>query len=115
MNTLFGAVTYSFSKVRWQKVLEDFRLLVGLLTKVQLVIFDGLTKERCIALLAKEVYRLKRKSGILFTIFYLQQCSSSLFIAYGGVYKGPDFLSVPLSLSRLAYYSSEFSSVNNNI
>lgn len=78
---------------------------MGLFTKSQLVIFDGLTKERCIAayLFAKQVYRLYRKSGLLFIVLYLKQCNSSLMIAYGGGYQGPDLLSVPVSLTRLGY------------
>lgn len=54
--------------------------------KVKLITFDGVTKERSIAayLLAKKILFLYKKSGILYTVFYLQQCNSSLMVAYGG-------------------------------
>lgn len=97
MKSLFDVV-YAYSIIRWQSILENSKILMGLFTKSQLVIFDGFTKERCIAayLFAKQVYRLYRKSGFL---FYLKQCNSSLMIAYGGGYQGPDLFSVPVSLT----------------
>jgi hypothetical protein len=60
---------------------------------------------RCLAasLFCKEVVRLISKSGLLFTAFYLKQCSSSLQMAYGGVKKPPELLPLPISLTRNAY------------
>lgn len=75
-----------------------------MLNKATLVVFDGFTKERCIAayLFAKQVYRLTRKSGLLFTALYLKQCGFSLAKAYAGDYQ-PDLLPVPVALTRSGY------------
>ena len=93
------------SPVKWQKVLEDFRLIKYILKRVTLLVSDGLTKEKCIAvhLFAKQVFRLKKKSGLLFCALYLKQCTSSLMIAYGCSHKSPDLLPVPVSLTRKGY------------
>lgn len=66
--------------------------------------FDGFTKERCIAayLFAKQVHRLCKKSGLLFTALYLKQCGLSLAKAYAGDYV-PSLLPVPVSLTRSGY------------
>lgn len=66
---------------------------------------DSLTKEACIGayLFSKQVVRLVRKSGFLFTSLYLKQCSSSLQMAYGGIPKPPELLPVPVSLNRSGY------------
>jgi hypothetical protein len=50
-----------------------------LLQKVVLIIADGNTKEMgiFIFLYMKEVVRLSRRSGLLFTALYLKQCASS--------------------------------------
>lgn len=76
------------SVIRWQRILEDSQIKRSILNKVLLIVFDGLTKESCIAayLFSKQVHRLVRRSGMLFTALYLKQCSSSLQIAYGGIY-----------------------------
>lgn len=75
--------------------------MVGLFTRVQLIIQDGLTKEVCIAshLMAKRIVALGRKSGYLFVALYLKQCSTTLMMWRGG--KGPVSrdLSVPVSLT----------------
>jgi len=83
----------------WQRILSDSRR--GLLTKVMLIIHDGLTKELCIGayLFSREVIRLRRKSGAL----YLKQCASSLQKAYGGTKSPPDLLPFPVSLTRSGY------------
>lgn len=76
----------SISRVRWQRVLEDSRIMRSYLSKINLIIFDDLTKERSIAmyLFSVNVIKLVRKSGMLFTALYLKQCASSLQMAYGG-------------------------------
>lgn len=68
------------------------------------MVFDGFTKEVCIAgyLFAANVYRLRRKSGLLFTALYLKQCSSSLQKAFAGD-PNSGLLPVPVSLTRSGY------------
>lgn len=44
---LFNALI-KLSPLRWQRVLEDSRIMRSYLNKVLLVITDGLTKELCI-------------------------------------------------------------------
>ena len=66
--------------------------------------FNGLSKEYCISgyPFAKEVIRLRRKSGLLFTALYLKQCSSALMKAYANdpiVGTSP----FPVSLTRSGY------------
>lgn len=92
------------SVIRWQRLLEEPRVMRSYLNKVLLIIQDGLTKETCIGayLFSKEVHRLVKSSGLLFTALYLKQCASSLQIAYGGIYT-PGLLPVPVSLTRSGY------------
>ena len=70
-----------------------------------LMVSDKLSKESCIAtyLFSKEVLRLVRKSGLLFTALYLKQCAASLQTAYGGIKRPPELLPVPVSLNRSGY------------
>lgn len=91
--------------IKWQRVLEDPRIMRSILQKVLLVILDKLRKEHCISvyLFCKQVRRLVQKSGMLATCLYLKQCSSSLQIAYGGVKEKHRLLPVPVSLSRSGY------------
>lgn len=91
--------------VRWQRVLEDSRVLRSFLSKVILILTDGLNKEMCIAayLFAKQVIYLGRKSGYLHLALYLKQCNTCLMTAYGGVNRPKGSLSVPVSLTRSGY------------
>lgn len=95
----------SVSRVRWQRVLEDSRIMRSYLQKVNLIIFDDLTKERSIAmyLFSLAVIRLVRKSGMLFTALYLKQCTSCLQKAYGGIPQPKARLSVLVSLTKSGY------------
>lgn len=104
MTRLFDVVL-RLKPLQWQKILEDLRSIKGILSKVQLILFDGYTKEYCIAthLFARRVLSLVRRSGFLSTALYLKQCSSSLMIAYGGDRREPELLSVPVSLTRRGY------------
>lgn len=83
----------------WQSVLERTRVMVGLFQKVQLIILDGLTKEMSIAsyLVAKQIIRLTKQSGYLFTALYLKLCATALMMFRGGT-KCVE-LSVPVSLT----------------
>lgn len=85
--------------------MEDFRVSRSYLNRMILITHDSLTKEACIGayLFSKQVVRLVRKSGFLFTSLYLKQCSSSLQMAYGGIPKPPELLPVPVSLNRSGY------------
>lgn len=47
MRVLFNTLI-KVSPIRWQRVLEDFRVMRSLLNKVILLTADGLTKELCI-------------------------------------------------------------------
>ena len=93
--------------VRWQRVLEDSRVLRSFLSKVILILTDGLNKEMCIAayLFAKQVIYLGRKSRYLYLhlALYLKQCTTCLMTAYGGVNRPNGSLSVPVSLTRSGY------------
>lgn len=104
MRALFSALI-KISPIRWQRVLEDSRLMRSLLNKVILIATDGLTKELCIGayLFTRTVMRLGRKSGWLHLALYLKQCSSSLQTAYGGVKLPPTLLPVPVSLTWSGY------------
>ena len=75
------------------------------LSKVLLVIQDGLSKETCVAayLFAGSVIKLGRKSGWLHCSLYLKQCSSSLMMAYGGSFSPDKSLALPVSLTRKGY------------
>lgn len=103
MNKLFDSLL-RISLIRWQKVLEDFRLARSLLRRVTLLVLDGLTKEACISihLFLVQVYRLGRRSGWLYCALYLKQCSTSLQLAYGGG-DPHESQSVPVSLNRSGY------------
>lgn len=81
MRTLFDKLL-TLTSIRWQRVLEDFRVMVTILKKMVLLTLDGYTKEVCIAgyLFCKKVRHLVKGSGLLFTALYLKQCSSSLQI-----------------------------------
>lgn len=70
-----------------------------------LVVSDGYTKELCIGahLFAKEVLRLVRKSGPLFTALYLKQCAVCLQQAYGGDPWQPTLLPFPVALAGSGY------------
>ena len=96
--------------IRWQRIGEDSRVLKSLLFKVTLLIQDGVTKEHCIAihLFTKQVLRLCKGSGMLFTALYLKQCSSSLQTFYGGIKRPHDLLPVPVSLTRSQAYHVSF-------
>lgn len=76
-----------------------------ILKKVILVVSDGYTKELCIGahLFAKEVLRLVRKSGPLFTALYLKQCAVCLQQAYGGDPWQPTLLPFPVALAGSGY------------
>lgn len=60
----------------WREILEDLRVLKSVLTRLILVLTDGLTKEWCIAvhLFIKQLSAMRRASGPLFTALYLKQC-----------------------------------------
>lgn len=91
--------------IRWQRVLEDSRIMRSILFKIILLIQDGATKELAIAayLFSKRVLALVRGSGLLFTALYLKQAASSLQVAYGGIKRPHDLLPVPVSLTRSGY------------
>lgn len=81
-------------------------MVKGLCSRASLIIFDGLSKERCIAahLFGKQLLRLVKKSGFLFAALYLKQCSTSLQMAYGsGIKHQPTQLPVPVALTRTGY------------
>lgn len=64
---------YRVRPLSWQRILEDSRLLMGLLLKIPLIVSDGLTKEVCLGLhyFAKQVVRLGRfyRVAICLTLF----------------------------------------------
>lgn len=95
-------ITLHLSPIRWQKAIRRSSIIQGLCGKASLIIFDGLSKEICIAayLFSKEVIRLVRKSGPLFTALYLKQCSSSLQMSYGTLKFKHSLLPVPIALTR---------------
>lgn len=64
--------------VRWQRLLEDSRVLRVFLSKVILILTDGLNKEMRIAayLFAKLVIYFGRKSGYLHFSLYFKQCNT---------------------------------------
>lgn len=84
-------------------------------TKILLIIFDGLTKEDCIAmhLFVTDVFRLGKSSGWLFTSLYLKQCTSSLTTACGGEKALPAAFPVSLSRGGVPTYHSPTRSIND--
>ncbi|KAF9594908.1 hypothetical protein IFM89_035472 [Coptis chinensis] len=95
------------SAIKGQRILEDSRVMRGFLNKVSLILFEGLTKERCIAvyLFSKQAWLLGKKSGLLFLAMYLKQCSACLQRAYAGDKAAPSLLPVPVSLTRSGFPS----------
>lgn len=65
---LFGVILRQVAPciINGRGTFEGPNTILGLLHKATWLVFDGLTKERCIAayLLAKRVYRMRRKSGL---------------------------------------------------
>lgn len=76
--------------IRWQRIWEDSRFLVGFLKKVLLIATEGLTKETCLAVYPRQVRTLGKSWGWLFIALYLKQCASCLMTASGGDKKAPD-------------------------
>lgn len=98
--TLFDKL-FRLKAIKWQKILECLPLLKMVLNRVILVVTDGLNKELCVGahLFAKEVIRLVRKSGFLFTALYLNvlcHCSKLMPRKTG-------LLPFPVSLTRSGY------------
>lgn len=48
MTELFN-ILIRITPIRWQIILEHSQRMKGILIKMQLILFDGLDKERCIA------------------------------------------------------------------
>lgn len=98
--TLFDKL-FRLKAIKWQKILEGLPLLKMVLNRVILVVTDGLNKELYVGvhLFAKEVIRLVRKSGFLFTALYLNvlcHCSKLMPRKTG-------LLPFPVSLTRSGY------------
>lgn len=77
-------------------------MIRSLFSKVQLIMFDGLTKEVCVAshLIGKQILHLGKKSGWLFAALYLKQCSVLLMtFRASDDPRLPTDLSVPVSLT----------------
>lgn len=101
MKTLFN-LTMKVPTFSWRSLFEKTRSLKGILLRVPLVISGVLSCEvgLCAVSFAREVIRLRRKSGLLFTALYLKQCSVCLQRYYAGSYRKSDSLSVPIGLTR---------------
>lgn len=87
----------------WRRALESPRSIKGYLSKVNLVLFFSLTKERCLAAhwFAKKIIRMSRKSGWLHVSIYCKYASAALQTAYvGEVRLHQPF---PISLNRSGY------------
>ncbi|AWL21855.1 RNA dependent RNA polymerase [Chenopodium quinoa mitovirus 1] len=86
----------------WRSIFEGTRRLKGLCLRASLIVSLRLHKETGLAAVAfaRVVFRLVRKSGLLFTSLYLKQCGVSLQRYYAGSYSKQDSLSVPVSLTR---------------
>lgn len=91
-----------FGARAFRRTLESPRCLIGLLNKVQLVIFRSLTKERCIAvyLFVRWVMRFSRKSGWLYTSIDFQAFGHALQVSYGGDFDKHLRYATWISLSR---------------
>lgn len=100
MTSLFD-ILITVNSLPWWRTLESPRLIVGILTRIQLIILDRLNKEFCIAsyLTAKQIFRLGQKSGWLFASLYLKQCSATLQLFRGSDNPVPRQLSVPVALT----------------
>nr|UJQ92583.1 MAG: putative RNA-dependent RNA polymerase [Mitoviridae sp.] len=105
LSTLLFDVCFQVKPLKWQRVLEDSRIMISICQKMLLMLQDKLNKENCIAiyLFVRRVLTLVRKSGLLFTCLYLKQCSSSLQTAYAGIKRQHERLPVPVSLNRSGY------------
>lgn len=71
---LFDIVVRSRS-LDWQRVFRSPSMISLLLNKVQLIIFDGLSREVCIASYLFSKRELSKKSGLLFTAFFIFKAS----------------------------------------
>lgn len=100
MKSLFSL--YRCPKWSWRRAFESPRWLKGLLIRVPLIISGHLSTESCIAayLFAKEVVRIQRHSGYLFTALYLKQCAACLQQHYSGDVVDSTQMSPYVSLTR---------------
>nr|QVU28731.1 RNA-dependent RNA polymerase [Paris mitovirus 1] len=90
----------------WRKTFERFRTIQYWLLMAGLVVAAKWTKEMAILALcvARKMWAIGKKSGLLHLAHYLKQCSSSLQMAYGkGEKVKPSLLPVSISLSRSGY------------
>lgn len=89
-------------RVSWRGVFENTRWLKGLLVKVPLIISGSLSVEIGLALahFTKQVRRLRKGSGLLFTALYLKQCGVALQRFYAGSPIQHESMPVAVSLTR---------------
>lgn len=95
--------TEKLTRRSWRSVFEHTRQLIkGLLLKVPLLVSALLTCEVGLAStdFVRKVYRLNKKSGLLFTAMYCKQCAVVLQRYYSGCWTRSDSLSVSISLTR---------------
>lgn len=98
---LFKVIERSASK-GWRGTLESTRRLMGLYSKVLLCVYGSLAKGHCLAVYAmsREIIRLYRKSGPLFTGQYLKQVAFLLQWYVGGERSRPPNMKIYVSLTR---------------
>lgn len=76
----FSSRGFHRASVSWREAFERFQVLMSAFRKLNIILTNGLTKEYSIAsyLLAKEMYRISRKSGLLFLALYIKQSRVAL-------------------------------------
>lgn len=105
MKQLFkiNAVLQRRCALEWRRLLEQSRRLVGLFNKGQLVVFGRLRKGHCLGVLymSRQIVRLYKKNGPLFTSRYLKLCNQQFMWYVGsGTSSPPPSLEIPISLTR---------------
>lgn len=102
MKPLF-TIILRITALSWRRALESPRSIKGYLSKVNLVLFFSLTKERCLAAhwFAKKIVRMGQKSGWLHASIYCKYASAALQTAYVGEF--PIHQPFPISLTRSGY------------
>lgn len=102
MKKLFHIIL-RITALSWRRALESPRSLKGYLSKVSLILFFCLTKERCLAAhhFAKKIVGMGRKSGWLHVSIYCKYAAAALQTAYVG--KTRIYQPFPISLTRSGY------------
>lgn len=102
LSMLFTNFIEQVPQYSWRGVFEHTKRINGFLIRISLIASDHLTTEIGLAAidLSRKVYRLSRKSGLLYTALHLKQCSVALQRYYGGNPIINEAMTVRIALTR---------------